>query len=82
MLYHMEFSSLPDNLVIHRNDFQVFFQCIIIMDIFPNIIASPSFLNLEEIKIFLVYFKSKVTKRYHISAVFPKLHGFLKSGIK
>lgn len=57
MLYHMEYLSLPDNLVIHRNGFQVFLQCIIIMDIFPNIIASPSFLNLEEINICLVYFK-------------------------
>lgn len=60
MLYHMELLSLPDKLVIHRNCFQVLLHCIKIMDVLPNIIASPNFLDLEEINICLVYFKSKV----------------------
>lgn len=68
MLYLTEFLSLPDKLVVHRNGFQVFLQFIVIMDIFPNIIASPSFLNLEEINFCLVYFKGKVC--VHIKYVF------------
>lgn len=60
MLYHMELLSLPDKLVIHTNSFQVFLQFIKTMDILPNIIASPRFLDLEEINICLVYFKPQV----------------------
>lgn len=81
MLYHMELLSLPDILVIHRNSFQVFLQCIKTMGILPNVIAPPRFLDLEEINICLVYFKSKVCMDIKYMYYIPST-SFLKSDTK